>query len=323
MLVSCLLLVVGFVLLIKGADFFVEGASNVAKRFNVSPLIIGLTIVAFGTSLPEASVSISAGIAGSNDLSLSNIVGSNIFNLLVVIGVSVLFTDMAIDKKVLKREFPLSIIATLLLWFMITPVIIGKQNLSRLDGVILLVLFAGFLFVNIYECLKANKALSEKEKEENRKIKLFKNIILLIVGLAGIIFGGDLIVKNATNIATMLGVSETLIGLTIVALGTSLPELVTSIVALCKGSNDIAIGNVVGSNLFNILFILGASSTLSPLSVDSKLAIDTLILLGASILTFVFCVSGKKVTKWEGIVMLLIYFAYLAYMFIREGIFTF
>lgn len=323
MLVSCLLLVVGFVLLIKGADFFVEGASNVAKRFNVSPLIIGLTIVAFGTSLPEASVSISAGIAGSNDLSLSNIVGSNIFNLLVVIGVSVLFTDMAIDKKVLKREFPLSIIATLLLWFMITPVIIDKQNLSRLDGVILLVLFAGFLFVNIYECLKANKALSEKEKEENRKIKLFKNIIVLIVGLAGIIFGGDLIVKNATNIATMLGVSETLIGLTIVALGTSLPELVTSIVALCKGSNDIAIGNAVGSNLFNILFILGASSTLSPLSVDSKLAIDTLILLGASILTYVFCVSGKKVTKWEGIVMLLIYFVYLAYMFIREGIFTF
>lgn len=323
MLVYCLLLVVGFVLLIKGADFFVEGASNIAKRFNISPLIIGLTIVAFGTSLPEAAVSISAGIAGSNDLSLSNIIGSNMFNLLVVVGVSVLFTDMAIDRKVLKREFPLSIVTTLILWVMISQVIYKGQMLSRVDGIILLVIFIGFLTFNIIECLKSNKSLSEKEKEENRKIKLPINLLILVVGLIGIVWGGDLVVDNAVLIAQTLGVSETLIGLTIVAVGTSLPELVTSVVALCKGINDIAIGNVVGSNIFNILFILGASSALSPMSVDNKLPIDTMILILANLITFVFCLTGRKVNRWEGIFILLFYAAYVFYMLIREGIIVF
>ncbi|MCQ2976787.1 MAG: calcium/sodium antiporter [archaeon] len=316
------LLIVGFLLLIKGADFFVDGASNIAKRFNISSLVIGLTVVAFGTSLPEASVSISAGFAGSNQLCLSNVIGSNIFNLLVVIGASVLFKSMVVDNVVLKRDFPFSIITTIMVWLMGTTLIIKGDvaSISRIDGTILLVIFILYMIYIVWDCLKKNKKLTEKEKAENKKIKIFKNLVILIIGLAGIIIGGNLVVDSATKIALSFGVSEALIGLTIVAIGTSLPELVTSLVAIGKGSSDIAIGNVVGSNIFNLLFILGTSATLKPIEVQSGLDVDILFLSIISIIVYIFGLTGKKITRVEGISMLICYFLYVIFMLVREGI---
>lgn len=316
------LLIVGFVLLIKGADFFVDGASNIAKKFNISPLIIGLTIVAFGTSLPEASVSISASLAGSNQLCLSNVVGSNIFNLLVVVGACVLFKSMAVDDQVLKRDFPITIFATFILWFM--SINMFDKNvpgtIKTYEGIILFVLFLGYMIYTVIDAKKNVKPLTEEEKEANKKINIIKNLVLLIIGLCGIVFGGNLVVDSATKIAISFGVSEAFIGLTIVALGTSLPELVTSLVALGKGSTDIAIGNVIGSNLFNILFILGASTALSAVSVEEGLETDIIFLLLVSVVSYVFGLTDKKITRFEGVAMLLCYFGYIVFMLQRAGL---
>lgn len=316
------LLIVGFVLLIKGADFFVDGASNIAKKFNISPLIIGLTIVAFGTSLPEASVSISASLAGSNQLCLSNVVGSNIFNLLVVVGACVLFKSMAVDDQVLKRDFPITIFATFILWFM--SINMFDKNvpgtIKTYEGIILFVLFLGYMIYTVIDAKKNVKPLTEEEKEANKKINIIKNLVLLIIGLCGIVFGGNLVVDSAIKIAISFGVSEAFIGLTIVALGTSLPELVTSLVALGKGSTDIAIGNVIGSNLFNILFILGASTALSAVSVEEGLETDIIFLLLVSVVSYVFGLTDKKITRFEGVAMLLCYFGYIVFMLQRAGL---
>ncbi|MCQ2911675.1 MAG: calcium/sodium antiporter [Clostridia bacterium] len=316
------LLIVGFVLLIKGADFFVDGASNIAKKFNISPLIIGLTIVAFGTSLPEASVSISASLAGSNQLCLSNVVGSNIFNLLVVVGACVLFKSMAVDDQVLKRDFPITIFATFILWFM--SINMFDKNvpgtIKTYEGLILFVLFLGYMIYTVIDAKKNVKPLTEEEKEANKKINIIKNLVLLIIGLCGIVFGGNLVVDSATKIAISFGVSEAFIGLTIVAMGTSLPELVTSLVALGKGSTDIAIGNVIGSNLFNILFILGASTALSSVNVEEGLETDIIFLLLVSVVSYVFGLTDKKITRFEGVAMLLCYFGYIVFMLQRAGL---
>lgn len=316
------LLIVGFVLLIKGADFFVDGASNIAKKFNISPLIIGLTIVAFGTSLPEASVSISASLAGSNQLCLSNVVGSNIFNLLVVVGACVLFKSMAVDDQVLKRDFPITIFATFILWFM--SINMFDKNvpgtIKTYEGIILFVLFLSYMIYTVIDAKKNVKPLTKEEKEANKKINIIKNLVLLIIGLCGIVFGGNLVVDSATKIAISFGVSEAFIGLTIVALGTSLPELVTSLVALGKGSTDIAIGNVIGSNLFNILFILGASTALSAVSVEEGLETDIIFLLLVSVVSYVFGLTDKKITRFEGVAMLLCYFGYIVFMLQRAGL---
>lgn len=316
------LLIVGFVLLIKGADFFVDGASNIAKKFNISPLIIGLTIVAFGTSLPEASVSISASLAGSNQLCLSNVVGSNIFNLLVVVGACVLFKSMAVDDQVLKRDFPITIFATFILWFM--SINMFDKNvpgtIKTYEGIILFVLFLGYMIYTVIDAKKNVKPLTKEEKEANKKINIIKNLVLLIIGLCGIVFGGNLVVDSATKIAISFGVSEAFVGLTIVALGTSLPELVTSLVALGKGSTDIAIGNVIGSNLFNILFILGASTALSAVSVEEGLETDIIFLLLVSVVSYVFGLTDKKITRFEGVAMLLCYFGYIVFMLQRAGL---
>lgn len=316
------LLIVGFVLLIKGADFFVDGASNIAKKFNISPLIIGLTIVAFGTSLPEASVSISASLAGSNQLCLSNVVGSNIFNLLVVVGACVLFKSMTVDDQVLKRDFPITIFATFVLWFM--SINMFDKNvpgtIKTYEGIILFVLFLGYMIYTVIDAKKNVKPLTEEEKEANKKINIIKNLVLLIIGLCGIVFGGNLVVDSATKIAISFGVSEAFIGLTIVALGTSLPELVTSLVALGKGSTDIAIGNVIGSNLFNILFILGASTSLSSVTVEEGLETDIIFLLLVSVVSYIFGLTDKKITRFEGVAMLLCYFGYIVFMLQRAGL---
>lgn len=302
-----LLLVLGFVFLIKGADLFVDGSSSIAKHMKIPSVIVGLTIVAMGTSAPEASVSITAAIAGNSDISLGNIVGSNIFNFLVVIGVSAMIFPIISHKDIIKRDLWCNLGITGLL-----AVLIFDQKIGRLDGVILLLGMVLYLFVVIRNALK-----NRTPESEEQLISIPKSIIFMIIGLAAIICGGNFVVENASIIAKTLGLSETLIGLTIVAIGTSLPELVTSITAAKKKEAGIALGNAVGSNIFNILFILGASSVLTPINVAPELFIDIIILIAVGILIFIFAYTGRKTNRAEGIICTLLYVAYTAYIIIR------
>ncbi len=311
---AVVILVIGFVLLIKGADFFVEGSSSVAKRLRVPSLIIGLTIVAMGTSLPECAVSVAASITNNNSLAVSNAVGSNIFNLMVVCGVCAVFTPLAVQKNTLKQEFPFSIVCAILL------LVLGYigMTLGRVDGIILLVFFAGFLFWMIRSALKARtETLVEEEAEEIKIIPVWKCIIYIVGGAAAIAVGGDMVVDGASVIAAAFGLSQTLIGLTIVAMGTSLPELVTSIVAARKNEVDMALGNVIGSNIFNILFVLGIAATISPITFLMENIIDIVILVAMSILVWSFAWSKKKIARAEGAFMLLLYAAYVVYICMR------
>lgn len=308
-----LLLILGFVLLIKGADMFVGGASNIAKYFKIPSIIIGLTLVAFGTSAPEAAVSITAAINKSADIAISNIVGSNIFNLLCVLGITSLFTDVKADKEVICKDYKLSIFCVLLLLVLILVNFIFGHSLvlGRVGGIILLIVLGFYL----YNMIKNAKI----DKEENNVIQTkfnVKDVIFVIIGLAMVVFGGDLTVDNATLIAKAWGMSERFIGLTIVAIGTSLPELCTSLVALYKGENDIAVGNVIGSNIFNILFILGATSFISPLNIGIESIIDLMILIVGCI-GVLFMFDDLKIKKHEGISMLMFYVTYCIYIFIR------
>lgn len=312
------LLLVGFILLIKGADFFVDGSSSVARILRIPSVIIGLTIVAFGTSMPEASVSITAAIKGANELALSNVIGSNIFNLLVVTGVCAVIRPMAITQSVMKKEFPFSIVITLALLLMcLDQVIFGADSavISQINGVVLLILFVVFLASTIRDSLKSRR--DTVEDDEPKTMSPVASTLYILAGLAGIVLGGDLVVDSATAIAKSFGLSEIFIGLTIVALGTSLPELVTSIVAAHKGENDIALGNVVGSNIFNILLILGASSALNPVLVSQDSVWDIVVLIASSILVFVFCLTKKTLSRVEGIIMLLVYAGFFAFITLR------
>ena len=290
-LIALLLLVAGFVLLIKGADFFVDGSSSVAKRLKVPSMIIGLTIVAMGTSLPECAVSVTASLSNNNALAVSNVVGSNIF--------------------------PFSIICAVLL------VIFGKFGmiLGRADGIIFLVLFAAYLGWMIKSALSArNSALSKEAEEADEQIKIlpvWQCIIYIIGGAVAIKFGGDFVVNGASTIASSLGFSQNLIGLTIVALGTSLPELVTSIVAAKKDEVDMALGNVIGSNIFNILLVLGVAGAISPVTFISENIIDIIILIIMSVVVWVFAWSKKKLVRWHGATMLVSYAIYLVYICMR------
>lgn len=308
-----LLLILGFVLLIKGADLFVGGASNIAKYFKIPSIIIGLTLVAFGTSAPEAAVSITAAINKSADIAISNIVGSNIFNLLCVLGITSLFTDVVADREVISKDYKLSIFCALLLLVLILVNFIFGHSLvlGRVGGIILLIVLGFYL----YNMIKNAKI----DKEENNVIQTkfnVKDVIFVIIGLAMVVFGGDLTVNNATLIAKAWGMSERFIGLTIVAIGTSLPELCTSLVALYKGENDIAVGNVIGSNIFNILFILGSTSFISPLNIGIESIIDLMILIVGCI-GVLFMFDDLKIKKHEGISMLMFYVTYCIYIFIR------
>ena len=256
MLIALLKLIVGFILLVKGADAFVDGASSVAKKFRIPAFVIGLTIVAFGTSAPELAVSITAALKGSNDIALGNVVGSNIFNALVVLGTSAAITPIVVDKGMIKRDYPLSIFAAVLLSILAADTLFTKSgalSLGRIDGIILLIAFAGFMVMTI----KASMDGRTDMEEEAEALPVLKAIIFIVLGLVGIIYGGDLSVEGAKEIARFFGLSEAIIGLTIVAVGTSLPELVTSVIAAKKGESDIAVGNVIGSNIFNIFLILG------------------------------------------------------------------
>lgn len=302
-----ILLIIGFVLLVKGADFFVDGASSIAAKLKVPSLIIGLTVVSLGTSLPEAAVSISASLSGNNGISLGNVVGSNLFNLLVVVGVSSMILPIVSDSEVLKRDMPINILITAALCAMLLD---GK--LSRLEAAILLVLLAAYLFLLIRSALK-----NRTEGTEQKVMTWTKSILFSVVGAAAIICGGQLVVESAKVIAATLGMGETLIGLTVVAIGTSLPELVTSIVAAKKGDSGIAMGNAVGSCIFNILFILGMAGVISPMTADSAFFIDTGILIGVSSMMLLFAYTGKKTTRTEGAISTLVYVVYTAYIIMR------
>ena len=317
-------LVIGFVLLIKGADFFVEGSSSVAKRLHVPSIIIGLTIVAMGTSLPETSVSVSASITGNNELAVSNAVGSNIFNLMVVIGVCAVLATVNVAKETIKRDIPFSLICAGLL--MLLGIIgVGDKSgmtLGHLDGVILIIFFAGYVFYMIKIALKASKEGRKVEVEggSDEEIKLVSvpvSILFIAGGAVAIAIGGDMTVDAASRIASELVMIQTLIGLTIVSIGTSLPELVTSIVAARKNEVDMALGNAIGSNVFNILMVLGIASAISPISIITENIIDLCVLIVFTVCVWIFAGTRKKIGRIEGVCMVAFYVAYAVYIIIR------
>lgn len=319
-ILSVALLLAGFVLLVKGADFFVDGSSSIAKFLKIPSIVIGLTIVAFGTSAPEAAVSIIAGIKGSNDIAVGNVIGSNMFNILVVLGVSAAIKPVAIDGQIIKKDYPFMLFATLALVLFSFFSFFGGEtgnSISRTEAFILLILMAVFLYSVISSALRTRKENAAALEEDKPKYGIVKSIVFTIGGLAGIIIGGQLVVDNAEKIALRLGMSETLVGLTIVAVGTSLPELVTSIVAAKKGESDIAIGNVVGSNVFNILFVLAVSAAITPMNINEQSLVDLIILTAVTGLTYVFCVTQKKVNRAEGIILVLMYVGYMTYAIVR------
>lgn len=312
------ILLIGFVLLLKGADFFVEGASSIAKILKVPAIIIGLTVVAMGTSLPELAVSVTASISNNNALAVSNVVGSNLFNLMVVLGASALMNPIIVGKDTIKKDYPFSVLCAILL---LVLGFIGME-LGRVDGVIFLVIFVGFIFYQVHSALKARSDSEldkevEEEVEEIKELPLWLSIVYVIGGAVAIKFGGDFVVDSAVSIAAALGMSQTLIGLTIVALGTSLPELATSVVAAKKGELDMAVGNVVGSNLFNILMILGVAASLSEIAFLQENIIDIAILLVFSLITWVLCWTKGKLDKKEGLLMIILYVAYVVYICLR------
>ena len=332
LLKSIIILIVGFVLLIKGADFFVEGSSAVAKRLRIPSMIIGMTIVAMGTSLPECAVSVTASLTGNNTLAISNAIGSNIFNLLVVCGVCSLFVPLAVQKSTLQKEFPLSIFCAGLL------LLLGYlgMTLGHIDGIILIIIFAGYLLWMIQSARNARNqtfadedsntagsktSLSAEEIEQVASninlLPAWKCIIFILGGMIAIKYGGDFVVNGASAIASSLGLSQTLIGLTIIAMGTSLPELVTSIVAAKKDEVDMAVGNVIGSNIFNILLVLGVAAAISPLGFIMENMIDIAFLILISVITLVFAWTSKEINRKEGIIMLLLYAVYMVYICMR------
>ncbi len=323
---NLVILLIGFVLLIKGADYFVEGSSSVARRFKIPSIVVGLTIVAMGTSLPELSVSVSAALNGSNAIAVSNVVGSNIFNILVVLGACALFAKMPVNKSTLKREFPFLIIISVIVTVMIIDnklpwagsTDMGVGTIARFDAAILLALFISFLAITVKMALRGRQeTIKEEKKEQGKEISLVTSLIFIVCGIIAIKFGGDFVVSGAKNIAISFGMSETLVGLTIVAIGTSLPELVTSLVAARKGETELAVGNVVGSNIFNLIFILGLSSMMHPIVVEMQGLIDILVMIVITIVSFYFGITKKFYSKKEGAVMVAMYAAYMVYAIVR------
>ncbi len=315
-------LLVGFVCLIKGADFFVDGSSSVAKTFKVPSVIIGLTIVAMGTSLPETAVSASAALRGANAIAVSNVIGSNIFNLMVVVGVCAAIKPIGVNKELMQRDFPFSLAATIFMMVVIVDAQLFRATsnvISRVNGITFLIMFSVYMFILIKSTLAARKnALESPEDEEYKVLPLWQSLIYIVGGIIGIKVGGDLVVDSASEIAARFGLSQTLIGLTIVACGTSLPELVTSIVASRKGENDLALGNVVGSNIFNILFVLGISSTICPITVEMKAVTDICVLLIFNVYIYILTRTTHKVNRAGGISMVLLYVIYTAYIIYRD-----
>ena len=306
-LVQILLLAIGFMMLVKGADWFVDGSAGIAKKLGIPQLVIGLTIVAMGTSAPEAAVSINASIKGNAGIAIGNVVGSNILNILIILGLTGLITSVAVQKSTLFIEIPYMLVVTGVLLVM---GVMGN-SITFVEGIIfwaLFIVYLGYLFV------LAKKGKSEDDKKEERP--LWKLLLFALVGGVVVVLGSNIAVDSATAIAQIIGLSEKFIGLTIVALGTSLPELVTSVTAAKKGNADIAIGNIVGSNLFNILFVLGTSALIIPITFEASFAIDTIIAIAAGVLLWVATIGKKKLTRPWSVIMLLSYAAYFVYLLV-------
>ena len=316
---SFIILIIGFFFLIKGADLFVDGAASIARKFNIPSMIIGLTIVAMGTSAPEAAVSITSSLSGQNDMSVANVVGSNFFNILVVLGVSSLISKLPVQKNTIKKDTPfLLIVSGLLLVFGI------NKYISRIEGLILLIVFVYFLYSTVKMAKSATNLDSSSDNEialaesdTTTQTPILKTVILSIIGILGIVIGGDMVVDSATSIATLFGMSANLVGLTIVAIGTSLPEFVTSIVAIKKGETEIAIGNVIGSNIFNILLVLGLATFISPITISTLALIDIIFMLCITILLYLFMKKDYSLLKKHGIILVGIYIVYMSYTIIR------
>ncbi len=308
-------LVLGFVLLVKGADFFVDGACELSDRLRIPAYVVGLTVVAFGTSLPEAAVSITASLQHSNEIAIGNVIGSNIFNTLVVLGASALFSPIVVKSNLLKRDFPFCIGITIVMLVLMLTLGGGQIALTRMDGIILLVIFAVFMIMSVTGAKENASQLGESA--EKKDVPLWKSIMFIVIGAAGVIVGGQLTVNGAKSLAEFAGLDEKVIALTVVAIGTSLPELVTSIVASRKNQNDIAVGNAIGSNIFNILFILGISATIGTITTDINAVIDACALVGIVVLTYVFALAKKSINRVEGGIMIFVYATYTVYLLIR------
>lgn len=311
------LLIVGFVVLIYGADFFVDGASKLAKRFNIPSFVIGLTICAFGTSAPELAVSVTASVSGANSLAIGNVLGSNFFNLMVVLGVCAVINPIPVTKNLLRRDYPVSIAAITLL----SVFLMSDSDISRFEALILFCCLVGYMTWTIVDT-KKHPELADTQEEDTQEFVAWKCALYIVGGCAAIVLGGDLVVESAKYLGGAIGMSEKLIGFTICAIGTSLPELVTSYTASKKGQNDMAMGNVIGSNIFNILCILGISGLISPISIgDANInatLLDCGINVGVCILAYIFCITGKKVERWEGLVLVGIYLSYMAYNIVKD-----
>jgi cation:H+ antiporter len=311
-----ILLIIGFIFLIKGADFLVNGGSSIGKRLNISDLVIGLTVVAFGTSLPELFVNIFASIRGDTDIAIGNVLGSNIANIFLILGLSAVIFPLAVGKGTVWKEIPLSLLAALLLGIMANDHLIDKSDtsmLTRIDGLV----FLAFFIIFLYYSFGIAKQIDGIDKHlPQKECGLFKSSLMIVIGLAGLSMGGNWVVKAAVQIASRLGVSQSLIGLTIVAVGTSLPELATSVVAAYKKNAEIAVGNVIGSNIFNIFFVLGLSSIIKPLPFNLGDNMDIGMVILASLLLFLWMFTGRKrcLDRWEGIVFLILYGGYITFL---------
>ncbi|WP_078547818.1 calcium/sodium antiporter [Litchfieldia alkalitelluris] len=317
-----LILFIGFALLIKGADYFVEGSSNIATLLKVPPLLVGLTIVALGTSSPEATVGILAALHGSADVAVGNVVGSNIFNITFVIGVTALLNPLQVESTTIRKEIPFTLLASVALLVLMADVFLQFSDsnfITRSDGLILLLFFSVFMYYIIEIAMNSRESNpKDTTMDDGQKKTWGKYILFTIGGLVAIIFGGNLVVESSTEIAYAWGMSETLVGLTIVAVGTSLPELITSVTASIKKQSEIALGNIVGSNIFNILFVLGTTSVISPLAVDPKVFSDLIFMIAFTIVLLIFSISRSRVGRYEGMTLAAAYVVYMVFIIIRN-----
>lgn len=316
MILDILLLIVGFVFLIKGADIFVDGASSTAQNFKVSKMLIGLTIVAFGTSAPEFAVSMSALASKSTDMVLGNVIGSNILNILLILGIAAVINPISIKDNTVKKELPLTLLISTLLVVLFLDISLGNgpiNQITRADGIVILLFFSIFL----YYLITLTKQKKESEEDESPKFKLGKSLLFVLLGLCGIVLGSNLVVDNASNIATTLGISERVISLTIIAFGTSLPELVTTIVSAKKGEQDLLVGNIIGSNIFNVCVVLGIPVAIfGGITPSSFQMLDLIMLFASAFLLFIFSKTSKKINKLEGALMLIAFIVYYTLVFI-------
>lgn len=309
MAISIILIIIGMALVLWGADRLTDGAVAIAQRMNVPEIVIGLTIVAMGTSMPEFCVSFAGALKGTADLAVGNVVGSNIFNAMLIVGVAAMVAPMSILKSTVKKDIPFAVFASLILFQLCL-----NNRITRIEAFVLLIMFAVFMIYTVMGAKNGMPTASEEEAKKNKSKGLFKDVLYVVAGLAALIVGSNIFVDNATEIARLLGVSEAVIGLTIVAAGTSLPELATSIVAARKGQSAIAIGNVIGSNVFNILFIIGLTGVITPMQIVGLTNIDFAVMLGSMLLLWLMSFTKYTLSRWEGAVLAVLYVVYVGWL---------